>query len=511
MKALANTRRILKTGATLGALALTLAACGSETSSGAVVAGIVSSDAQASGTVLVKDASSPPQVRTTSLADGSFVLDVDGLTPPFLLEAETTDGEQTARTYSASPEGGWANVNPLTHAALAGAAEDDESHRFGWDRGDRERLRLTADRFEHVIAELRVALQPLFALYGVPAEPIAESRGSTELRAMLRDVRVEVVDRNVFVTNRETGGVIFSAPLLDLASGTFTSANLPGAPAPVPDPTDPPPDPAPEACTYAYSPWATCQPDGTQARTVVSASPEGCTGTPELSQSCTYVPPVTACTAFTYSAWGACQSNGTQSRGVTSSLPAGCTGGSPVVTQSCTYVPPVTACTSFTYSAWAACQSNDTQTRTVTSSAPAGCTGGSPVLTQACPYAPPVCTYTYSAWSACSSSGTQTRTVSSSAPAGCAGTPVLSQACTPPPPPTQSCTTCHGIPPSTGRHSKHSSIATCTTCHGTGYSTTTVNPATHQNGVKNVVMTSPVNWNASTRTCATTCHSSKSW
>jgi hypothetical protein len=463
MKALANSRRILKTGATLGALALTLAACGSETSSGAVVAGIVSSDAQASGTVSVQDASSPPQVRTTSLAaDGSFVLDVDGLTPPFLLEAETTDGEQTARTYSASPEGGWANVNPLTHAALAGAAEDDESHRFGWDRGDRERLRLTADRFEHVIAELRVALQPLFALYGVPAEPIAESRGSTELRAMLRDVRVEVVDRNVFVTNRETGGVIFSAPLLDLASGTFTSANLPGAPAPVPDPTDPPPDPAPEACTYAYSPWATCQPDGTQSRTVVSASPEGCTGTPELSQSCTYVPPVTACTAFTYSAWGACQSNGTQ-------------------------------------------------TRTVTSSAPAGCTGGSPVLTQACTYAPPACTYTYSAWSACSSSGTQTRTVSSSAPAGCAGTPVLSQACTPPPPPTQSCTTCHGIPPSTGRHSKHSSIATCTTCHGTGYSTTTVNPATHQNGVKNVVTTSPVNWNASTRTCATTCHSSRAW
>jgi hypothetical protein len=463
MKALANTRRILKTGATLGALALTLAACGSETSSGAVVAGIVSSDAQASGTVSVQDASSPPQVRTTSLAaDGSFVLDVDGLTPPFLLEAETTDGEQTARTYSASPEGGWANVNPLTHAALAGAAEDDESHRFGWDRGDRERLRLTADRFEHVIAELRVALQPLFALYGVPAEPIAESRGSTELRAMLRDVRVEVVDRNVFVTNRETGGVIFSAPLLDLASGTFTSANLPGAPAPVPDPTDPPPDPAPEACTYAYSPWATCQPDGTQSRTVVSASPEGCTGTPELSQSCTYVPPVTACTAFTYSAWGACQSNGTQ-------------------------------------------------TRTVTSSAPAGCTGGSPVLTQACTYAPPACTYTYSAWSACSSSGTQTRTVSSSAPAGCAGTPVLSQACTPPPPPTQSCTTCHGIPPSTGRHSKHSSIATCTTCHGTGYSTTTANPATHQNGVKNVVTTSPVNWNASTRTCATTCHSSRAW
>src|ERR1700690_1758206 len=48
-----------------------------------------------------------------------------------------------------------------------------------------------------------------------------------------------------------------------------------------------------------------------------------------------------ACTSFTYSAWSACQSNNTQSRTVSSSSPTGCTGGSPVVTQSCNYVPPV--------------------------------------------------------------------------------------------------------------------------------------------------------------------------
>ena len=91
-------------------------------------------------------------------------------------------------------------------------------------------------------------------------------------------------------------------------------------------------------CTYTYSAWAACQPDGSQIRTATASSPAGCTGTPVLTQTCTYAPPT--CTSFTYSAWGACQSNGTQSRTVTASSPTGCTGGSPVVSQSCTYTAP---------------------------------------------------------------------------------------------------------------------------------------------------------------------------
>jgi hypothetical protein len=41
-------------------------------------------------------------------------------------------------------------------------------------------------------------------------------------------------------------------------------------------------------CTYTYSDWSACQPNNTQTRTVVSQSPDGCTGTPVLSQACTY-------------------------------------------------------------------------------------------------------------------------------------------------------------------------------------------------------------------------------
>lgn len=75
------------------------------------------------------------------------------------------------------------------------------------------------------------------------------------------------------------------------------------------------------------------------------------------------------------------------------------------------------------------------------------------------------------------------------------------------PPP--ACGDCHAIPPDLGSHSFHT-FTTCATCHGAGYSATTVNAATHMNGVKNLIST--LGWNATTQTCATpSCHGSRSW
>lgn len=53
-----------------------------------------------------------------------------------------------------------------------------------------------------------------------------------------------------------------------------------------------PPPPPPPACTYSYSGWTPCQSNNTQTRTVISSTPSGCVGTPVLTQSCTYVPPL---------------------------------------------------------------------------------------------------------------------------------------------------------------------------------------------------------------------------
>jgi hypothetical protein len=321
------------------------------------------------------------------------------------------------------------SANPSS-SVIASAARNMEQRDYERDDDRDESERSYRSRFMTVMDALRAlpALDPLFDRYQVP-DPIVYGEDSTGLVALLRAVRISVREGVVTITNRRTGGVIFSARLDALAEGTFYPEQMPGG-------TGTPPPP-PQTCAFDYSEWSACQPDGSQTRTVIASSPDGCTGDPITSRSCSYVPPVSACTSFNYSAWGACQPDGTQSRTVTESSPTGCTGGSPVTSQSCTYVPPVTTCTSFTYSAWGACQSNGTQTRTVISSSPSGCTGGAPVTTQSCTYVPPVTTcssFTYSAWGTCSASGTQTRTVTASSPSGCTGgTPVLSQSCTPPP------------------------------------------------------------------------------
>ncbi len=507
-------------------LILIVTGCGSSDSPTASVAtnasqskvfGVASLGTTATTTVTVKDSSMPTQEKTAALSsNGSFTADVSGLKAPFILKASGIDqaGDHYV-LYSVSANGGRANINELSDTAVAAAAEDDHAadRDMLYSMSNNEDNRRTSERFEQVINRMRTVLAPLFALYQITGNPVTDEDGGEDdsehnsehdnrgLRALLRDVQFKVINGNVLVTNRATDGNIFTGPLGDLASGTFHPENMPAGPGGL------------TTCNYTYSDWGACQSDSSQTRTMLTSSPSGCTGSPVLSQACAEVPPTSsACTSFTYSAWGTCQSNGTQTRTLATSSPTGCTGGTlAALSQSCTYVPPVTACTSFTYSTWGACQSNSTQSRTVVTSSPTGCTGGTPALSQSCTYVPPVtaCTsFTYSTWGACQSNSTQSRTVVTSSPTGCTGgTPALSQSCTYVPP-TPACGSCHTIPPSTGKHSFHTSRGiACSTCHGAGYSSTTV-AATHDNGVTNTV--SSLNFSAGT--CGSPgCHGSRSW
>ena len=290
-----------------------------------------------------------------------------------------------ALVFTLSGCGGNASTSPdaqVSAAVKSSARELEPSQTTQHDDAEHDSQMVT--QFTTLLEQLRAlpALAPLFAQYQVPDPMVLnDDARAGGLVSLLQAVQITLSNGTVTITNRQTGGVIFSAPVTDLASGVFHPENLPTG-------TTPPTS----TCTYAYSPWSACQ-SGTQTRTVTSATPAGCTGTPVLSQPCTVTPPspppAATCTAFTYSTWGACQPDGTQTRTIISSSPSGCTGGSPSLSQSCTYTPPVTTCSSFTYSAWGACQPDGTQTRTVASSSPTGCTGGSPVLSQACTYTPP--------------------------------------------------------------------------------------------------------------------------
>ncbi len=335
-----NSSRLVSAAAVAG---LVLAGCGKASTDQAsgvapTLSGVVTSDAPAT-TVALRDASDPASVRiATPGADGSFSFDATGLAPPFVLRAE---GMGPA-LYTIVLRSGNADINGLTSAAVAGAmggADAGEAwSRWSDGEGGEDGEHDGAGRIGSVIQSLRTVLKPLFDLYHVGRIGGDDDEGDVSgMRALLHDVSFTVSDGVVTVTNRATGGVIFSGPLNDLASGVFHPENMPAGPGG----TTPPPPPT--ACTYTYSAWGACQPDGTQTRTVVSATPAGCTGTPVLTQTCTPPPPPpVTCTGFTYSAWtpATCPASGQQTRTVVSATPAGCTGGNPVLTQTCT--PPAT-------------------------------------------------------------------------------------------------------------------------------------------------------------------------
>jgi len=233
-------------------------------------------------------------------------------------------------------------------------------------------------------------------------------------------------------------------------------------------------------CNFTYSDWSDCQADGIKTRSVLTTYPTGCYGSNQepLVQTCTPATTVanTATTAtaacnFTYSDWSACQSNGTRTRSLLTKTPTGCTG-TPELSGSCTPVLANTTTTAqtcnFTYSDWSACQTNGTKTRSVLTTSPAGCTVGTPILSDSCTYfscdstrptlndmnmnncidsggswistscactcpsgykfsgtgclyVPPVsCAFTYSDWTECKD-GKQSRTILNKSPEGCVG------------------------------------------------------------------------------------------
>ncbi len=595
-------------------IALAAAGCGQVGTVGpppqkaSTVQGVAATGAPIHGQVTVADASAPVKQKTTTTGvDGSFAVDVRNMTPPYVLRSDWTDSNGAQSLFAFSEQGGTANINPLSNAiyAASGGGGDQSALSSNLSAAAMESMR---SRHREVKSQLLHQLAQLFAQYGVVQDPEEDDYEAdhTGLDALFDDVRIVVKNGTLSVFNKRTGRLIFTAPVNDLSSGTFYPENMPGGGSTsldgaalyatycaschgplatsskrgesasdikeaieentggmgslsslsfaqiqaIAQALSGTPAPEPTSCTYTYSSWATCQSDGTQTRTVLTSSPQGCVGTPVLSQDCTYTPPTPSDCSYTYSAWGACQSDNTQTRTVVSSSPAGCTGtpvlsqacvyaqpacsytysswgtcqsngtqtrtvvssapsgcvGTPVLSQNCTYVPPQPEACAYTYSSWGTCQSNGTQTRTVQSSTPSGCVG-TPVLSQSCTYTPPACSYTYSSWGTCQPDGTQTRTVQSSTPSGCVGTPVLSQTCTYTPP-TPTCGSCHSIPPSTGRHSRHT-FTSCATCHGTGYSSTTVNTATHMNGTVNIASTP--GWNPVDRTCTNSCHGTRSW
>ena len=491
------------------ALLAVLTACGTGSTPATAVSGTAVADGAVTGTVTLVDASSPAQQRTVSTdGGGAFIFDTKGTQAPYLLKVAGSDHAGAVTLYGVSDGQQSLDVNPLTDAAYAAAAGEKSSDQAFRDGTSDGRTRVSGGTIT-LLNQLKTVLAPLLERYGI-VDPFKDT---AKVRLLLADVAFKSSDGTLTVTNRATGGVIYSAPLRKITTGTFHPENMPSGPCATATATAGGDGAAlyaascqschgalassrvkgatvgdiqeaikeqgkmsglsgltsaqltaiasalagatttcgGTACTYAYGEWTACA-GGTQTRGVTSATPDGCTGTPVVTQTCTSTPPPGACTSYAYSAWGAC-SNGTQTRTVTSASPAGCTDQTttpPVLTQSCSVAVDGAALFAST------CQkchgpiagvANGSPKITVPTSATAisgaGMTQGlsSAQVTavaaaiNAAAAGTPTCTgYNYGAWGTCSAAGTQTRAVTSTIPATCdqAGNPpVLSQGCTP--------------------------------------------------------------------------------
>lgn len=339
-----------KGGLAVSVAAVMLAACG--TGQGPSVSGVAQAGGPVVGRVTVVDASKVPvRAVATTDADGAFKVDIAGMTPPYLLKVEGAGPTGPVRLFSASEDGRAADVNPITSAAFSGAAgrsdEDDDDDEFEHRDGDGHHG--TADRAFRLLAQLRTALAPLLERYGI-TDPAADRAA---VRLLLEDVRFEVRRGVLTVTNRETGAVIFTGPLDDLASGTFDPGAMPPGPGTAP-PTGEGATLYEVNCSSCHGPLPTSEVRGESLRDLQEAIDEDEGGMGALSGlTVTQLQAIVAALAgsaggggggtpgacvYGYSAWSACM-NGTQTRAVLTATPAGCTG-TPVLTQACTVTPP---------------------------------------------------------------------------------------------------------------------------------------------------------------------------
>ena len=443
----------------LGALAM--ASCGDGVATippSTTVAGLILADDLAYGTVSLRDSSTPPQERSTLIRNnGAYAIDSSGLKAPFVIQAQvmtTAAGAEPVKLFTIPGEEIATNLSTLSTAAVA-AVTKSERAQDAFESSDHGGA--TSSKLQETIAALRTVLAPLFSLFQVPADPFGDDGMDAALKALLRDVDVTTRKGKVLVTNRATGGVIFEGRTKELASGTFNPENMPSGHGKCDPPSTDGVALYAATCAKCHGalPGDVGGSSSAETRAAIVSNEGGMAKLRKMTDAqleaiaaaLSSGSSSTSCTSFTYSAWSACQSDGTQTRTVISASPSGCTGGNPVLSQSCGSAPPAdgaalyeakcsschgalassevqgasasaivgkhgskygtaeemaaiatalssgsspTTCTSFTYSAWGACQSNGTQTRTVVSASPSGCTGGNPVLSQSCSAAPSI-------------------------------------------------------------------------------------------------------------------------
>ena len=187
------------------------------------VSGVAATGSPLVGQVFLRSADRKDKA-TVIANDGSFSLDVSDMKPPYLLKAMGTANGTSHTLYSFSDRSGTANINPFTNIALANAAGVDDPATV-FDEADADMLeRIRATMADSMMA-LRLKILPLLVVFSADGrDPHKHSFTADHdgLDAVFDSVRIVLADGILTITNADTGAVILTAQIRDIAHGTFT-------------------------------------------------------------------------------------------------------------------------------------------------------------------------------------------------------------------------------------------------------------------------------------------------
>lgn len=214
-------------------LALGLAGCGGGSGelSTEVVSGVAAVGLPLTGEVTLKDASDREKVAVID-KDGSFAFDVTDMKAPFVLRAKGSAEGKEYKLHSFAEKSGIANVNPLSDAIVASAAEVDDPSEAYEDHDGKHRKRIK-ENLSRTVNRFLTKLQPLLARYNAThTDPITTRfiANHLDLDKLFDDVRIRITDGVLSLVNEKSGALIYSGSLTDIANGNFYPENIPPAP-----------------------------------------------------------------------------------------------------------------------------------------------------------------------------------------------------------------------------------------------------------------------------------------
>jgi hypothetical protein len=194
------------------------------------VSGVAAAGAPISGSVTLKDSKGIERGPVAIDTDGNFSLDVQGLTPPFLLKAASSSRGQTAPLFSVATGAGTANINPFTSVILQLATNIEPATFYA--NPALPSPPITSASLEAATKAAHSSLAPIFTKYGITDfSPLGGRYLATpdnKLDAVLDLISFKVENGDLTICNKMDGSILASGSLADTASIILDLTKLPG-------------------------------------------------------------------------------------------------------------------------------------------------------------------------------------------------------------------------------------------------------------------------------------------